>query len=40
MVKKLFVAFSTLALLAGITLAQDAKTVLQKATQAMGNQNH
>jgi glyoxylase-like metal-dependent hydrolase (beta-lactamase superfamily II) len=37
MVKKLFVAFSTLALLAGVTLAQDAKTVLQNATQAMGN---
>jgi glyoxylase-like metal-dependent hydrolase (beta-lactamase superfamily II) len=37
MVKKLFVALSTLALLAGVALAQDAKTVLQNATQAMGN---
>src|SRR6202158_4853810 len=37
MVKKLFVALPTLALLAGVALAQDAKTVLQNATQAMGN---
>jgi len=35
--KKLFILFSTLALLAGFVAAQDAKTVLQNATQAMGN---
>ncbi len=37
MVKKLFVALPTLALLAGVALAQDAKTVLQNATKAMGD---
>ena len=37
MVKKLFVALPTLALLAGVVLAQDAKTVLQNATKAMGD---
>jgi hypothetical protein len=36
-VKKLFVAFPTLALLAGVALAQDAKAVLQNATKAMGD---
>jgi len=37
MVKKLFVALPTLALVAGVALAQDAKTVLQNATKAMGD---
>ena len=37
MLKKLAVALSTLALVAGIALAQDAKTVLQSATKAMGD---
>src|ERR1700680_596126 len=37
MPKKLFVSLPTLALLAGIALAQDAKTVLQNATKAMGD---
>jgi glyoxylase-like metal-dependent hydrolase (beta-lactamase superfamily II) len=37
MLKKLAVALSTLALGAGIALAQDAKTVLQNATKAMGD---
>jgi glyoxylase-like metal-dependent hydrolase (beta-lactamase superfamily II) len=37
MVKKFFVALSTLALLAGVALAQDAKTVLQNATKAIGD---
>lgn len=37
MLKKLVVALSTLALVAGIALAQDAKTVLQNATKAMGD---
>src|SRR5712692_6757469 len=37
MVKKLFAALPTLALLAGVALAQDAKTVLQNATKAMGD---
>jgi glyoxylase-like metal-dependent hydrolase (beta-lactamase superfamily II) len=37
MVKKLFVALPMLALLAGVALAQDAKTVLQNATKAMGD---
>jgi len=35
--KKLFILFSALVVLAGIIAAQDAKTVLQNATQAMGN---
>jgi len=37
MVKKLFVALPTLALLAGVARAQDAKTVLQNATKTMGD---
>jgi glyoxylase-like metal-dependent hydrolase (beta-lactamase superfamily II) len=37
MLKKLAVALSTLALVAGIAPAQDAKTVLQSATKAMGD---
>jgi glyoxylase-like metal-dependent hydrolase (beta-lactamase superfamily II) len=37
MVKKLFAVLPTLALLAGVALAQDAKTVLQNATKAMGD---
>jgi glyoxylase-like metal-dependent hydrolase (beta-lactamase superfamily II) len=37
MLMKLFVALPTLALLAGVGLAQDAKTVLQNATKAMGD---
>jgi hypothetical protein len=37
MVKKLFVVLPTLALLAGVALAQDAKSVLQNATKAMGD---
>ena len=37
MLKKLSVALPTLALLGGIALAQDAKTVLQNATKAMGD---
>jgi len=37
MLKKLFVAFPTLALLAVVGQAQDAKTVLQNATKAMGD---
>jgi glyoxylase-like metal-dependent hydrolase (beta-lactamase superfamily II) len=37
MAKKLFLALSTLALLAACAAAQDAKTVLQNAVQAMGN---
>ena len=37
MLKKLAVALSTLALVAGIALAQDAKTILQSATKAMGD---
>jgi hypothetical protein len=37
MVKKLFVVLPTPALLAGVALAQDAKTVLQNATKAMGD---
>ena len=32
--QKLFVALPILALLAGVALAQDAKTVLQNATKA------
>ena len=37
MLKKLFVALPTLALLGGAALAQDAKAVLQTATKAMGD---
>jgi glyoxylase-like metal-dependent hydrolase (beta-lactamase superfamily II) len=37
MLKKLFVAIPTLALLAGIGQAQDAQTVLQNATKVMGD---
>src|SRR5258708_2859562 len=37
MVKKLFVALPTLALLAGVAVAQDAKIVLLNATKAMGD---
>jgi len=37
MLKKLFVALPTLALLAAVGQAQDAKTVLQNATKAMGD---
>ena len=37
MMKKLLVALPTLALLTGLVLAQDAKTVLQNATKAMGD---
>ena len=37
MLKKLSVALPTLALLGGIALAQDAKTVLQNATKVIGD---
>src|SRR5215467_5223147 len=37
MLKKFFVALSTLALVAGIALAQDAKTVLQNTTKVIGD---
>jgi glyoxylase-like metal-dependent hydrolase (beta-lactamase superfamily II) len=37
MAKKLFLALSTLALLAAVAAAQEAKTVLQNAIQTMGN---
>src|SRR6266849_6211278 len=37
MAKKLWIALMTLALVAGIASAQDAKTVLQNAAKAMGD---